>query len=78
MASEMAASDIVNALKGPTFCQDPSLGLSEEQVTGCQGFIEAFMPAALKTLFVDDAPSGEEICQEFFDQCNAKKYWWHK
>ena len=78
MASEKAAMNIVAALKGPTFCQDPSLGLNEEQVTGCQGFVEAFMPLALQTLFVDDAPDAEEICIEFFNQCFDKKYWWHK
>ena len=78
MASEKSAMDITTQLKGPIFCQDPSLGLSEEQVAGCQTFVEAFMPVALKSFFVDDEPSAEEICQVYFDQCTAKRYWWQK
>ena len=48
-------------LSGPGFCQDPSLGLSEEQVAGCQGFIKAFMPAAMKTLFVDNPQMSNDM-----------------
>ena len=78
MASEKSAIDITTQLKGPIFCQDPGLGLSEEQVAGCQSFVEAFMPVALKSFFVDDEPSSEEICQVYFDQCTTKKTWWSK
>ena len=79
LTSEEAINAIVMGLSGPGFCQDPSLGLSEEQVAGCQGFIKAFMPAAMKTLFVDNPPSAESICDRYFDQCSTQEhFWWMK
>ena len=63
---------IVNAMNGEAFCQDPELGLSEEQVAGCQGFIEAFMPPALKAYFdTDDASheSAELVCANIYGIC---------
>ena len=76
MAREKQAEDIVFGLSSYPFCEDPNLGLSEEQVAACKSFIAVFMPAALKTLFVDFPPTPEGICQHYFDQCLPKTVWW--
>ena len=69
MSSEEAAMAIVNAMNGEAFCQDPELGLSEEQVAGCQGFIEAFMPPALSAYFETDDPSAAYVCGKYYGIC---------
>ena len=75
MAQEKQADDIVFGLSSFPFCEDPNLGLNEEQVEACKSFIAAFMPAALKTLFVDFPPTPEGLCQHYFGQC-TKRVWW--
>ena len=80
ISSEEAVNAIIFGLSGPGFCQDPSLGLSEDHVTKCQEFIRVFMPAAIKSMFVDEALiTIDYICYIYFDQCEvAKRYWWIK
>ena len=78
MVSEKTVIEIKNQLAGPLLCQNESLNLNDEDVRTCQYFILAFMRPALKTLFVDYPPNPIEVCQEYFDQCAAQKYWWIK
>ena len=75
MAQEKQADDIVFGLSSFPFCEDPNLGLNEEQVAACKSYVAAFMPAALKTLFVDFPPTPEGLCQHYFGQC-TKRVWW--
>ena len=49
------------------FCGNPDLGLSEEQVAGCQNFISAFMPPALQSLFGFLQNNVAEACTVVYD-----------
>ena len=54
---------------GEAFCQNPELGLSEEQVAGCQSFVEAFMPPALQSLFGFLEANVEGACTTVYEIC---------
>ena len=68
LTSDQASEAVVVGLRGQAFCQDPALGLSEEQVIGCQDFISAFMPAALQTFFRKMDENSDKICANLY-QC---------
>ena len=76
MVSEKTLIEIKSILEGPLLCHNESLNLNEADAKTCQRFVLAFIQLALKTLFVDYAPSPIEICREYFDQCTAKINWW--
>ena len=75
LANDAAAAALVQALSGPLFCQDPNLGLNEEQMAGCASYVEAFLPTALRVLFKDAPPPAEELCNFYFNQCRNKSWW---
>lgn len=68
-SSDEAAVGVVEGLSGEAFCQSPDLGLTEEQVNGCQGFVSAFMPPALPVVFGPLAENGKTACNAVFGVC---------
>lgn len=54
---------------GEGFCADPELGLNEEQLSGCQTFIAAFMPPALQTVFGFLDENAALACNTVYHQC---------
>ena len=63
--SEEVADYIVGLLQGATFCQDPSMAFTEEQITECQNTVAQFLPLAMKALFSHSDP--RQLCCFYFD-----------
>ena len=59
--------DWLKYLEGEGFCMSPSLGLTEEQVQGCQGIIKLFMPAAFKKMSGEIKVFSDRICNSWYD-----------
>ena len=71
MANEETARQLTEVISGPAFCADPHLGLTDHQVQECVNQVKAFVPAALKSLFVNYQPSAELTCMTYFNVCTS-------
>ena len=54
---------------GDAFCKSKDLGLNPDQVKACGTYIDAFMPAALKTLGDIAVVASERLCSAAFNIC---------
>ena len=59
----------ITALEGEAFCKNPELGLTEEQIAGCDAYIKAFIGAAMAALGQGIAGEADYICRNWFE-CN--------
>ena len=67
MASDISLQNIVVALQGDGFCEDPSMELNENQVETCKMFIKDFLPPCVKAVMEMLKTRSDEACNEFFD-----------
>ena len=65
LISPDTATAIVDVLIGERFCEDPSMGFTEDQITECQGNVAQFIPPAMKALFSRSDP--RQLCCFYFD-----------
>ena len=72
IASDEASKEVIEMLSGKMFCQDPEMGLKDEEVKVCQQYITVFMPSALKLIFDYFAMNGQAVCHGVFHICDAK------
>ena len=63
--SEMVVIYVTGLLQGVSFCQDPGMAFTEDQITECQNIMEQFIPLAMKALFSHSDP--RQLCCFYFD-----------
>ena len=63
--SEMVVIYVTGLLQGVSFCQDPGMAFTEDQITECQNIMEQFIPQAMKALFSHSDP--RQLCCFYFD-----------
>ena len=67
LTSTSAKTHMTAALSGTMFCQSPDLGLTDEQISTCQNFIEIIIPPAMDVLFDSSQAKPEDICYFYYD-----------
>ena len=72
IGSDEASKVVIEMLSGKMFCQDPEMGLKDEDVKLCQQYIAAFMPTSLKLIFDYFAMNGQVVCHGVFHNCDVK------
>ena len=72
IGSDEASKVVIEMLSGKMFCQDPEMGLKDEDVKLCQQYITAFMPTSLKLIFDYFAMNGQVVCHGVFHNCDVK------
>ena len=65
-SSPKAVQNWITILEGNIFCRDPNLGLTEEQIYICDGYIQTFMEPAFKAIGENVAGSADQICHDWF------------
>ena len=67
MSMDNSITNILAALEGDEFCQDPNQGLDSEQIQTCQKYLKEFLPDSIKGLMQMLKDRREEACNLYFD-----------
>ena len=73
MDSKEAAEGLAKYLEGPAFCKAEDLGLTEEQIKVCDGYVKGGAVKGFQYIFKLIGEYAKDVCTDLYQICEAKK-----